>query len=33
MVLLGVIAMQIPDTKLWWDAEKMEFTGNDQASP
>jgi hypothetical protein len=32
MVLLGVIAMQIPDTKLLWDAERMEFTGNDQAS-
>jgi hypothetical protein len=32
MVLLGVIAMQIPDTKLLWDAEKMAFSNNDQAS-
>ena len=32
MVLLGVIAMQVPDTKLTWDAQKLEFTNSPEAT-
>jgi hypothetical protein len=32
MVLLGVIAMRVKDTKLLWDSEKMEFTNNKEAN-
>jgi hypothetical protein len=32
IVLLGVIAMRLPNTKLDWDAEKMEFTNSDEAN-
>jgi predicted dehydrogenase len=32
MVLLGVIATRIRDTKLKWDSGKMEFTNSDEAN-
>ncbi len=32
MVLLGVIAMRVPDTKLVSDSGKMEFTNSDLAN-
>ncbi|MHC4462591.1 MAG: gfo/Idh/MocA family oxidoreductase, partial [Planctomycetota bacterium] len=32
MVLLGVIAMQVRDEKLLWDAEKMQFTNSKKAN-
>lgn len=32
MVLLGVLASQVPGTKLLWNSEKMEFTNNQKAN-
>jgi hypothetical protein len=32
MVLLGVIAMQVPDTRLAWDSGNMKFTNSDRAN-
>ncbi len=32
MVLLGVAAMRIKDRKLEWDADKLQFTNNDEAN-
>ena len=32
MVLLGVIAMRVPDQKLIWDANKMQFTNSNEAN-
>ena len=32
LVLLGVIAMRVPDKKLLWDAEKMAFTNSKEAT-
>lgn len=32
MVLLGVLAMRVKDTKLMWDGAAMQFTNNDEAN-
>ena len=32
MVLLGVIAMRVPNEKLEWNGAKMQFTNNAQAN-
>ena len=32
-VLLGVIAQRVPDTRLEWDAEKMQIKGRDDLQP
>lgn len=32
MALLGVLAMQVKDQRLYWDSEKMEFKNNDRAN-
>ena len=32
MVLLGVLAMRIPNQKLLWDSEKLEFTNSSEAT-
>jgi predicted dehydrogenase len=32
MVLLGVLAMRVKDTRLEWDGDKLEFTNNDEAN-
>ena len=32
VVLLGVLAMRLPDQKLLWDAERNRFTNSDKAN-
>lgn len=32
MVLLGVLAMRVKDTRLEWDGENMRFTNNEEAN-